>query len=48
MADRTVTGGVWVTINNATDRVLQLATVLVLARLIGPAAVGLFGIALLM
>lgn len=48
MADRTVTGGVWVTINNLADRILQLATVLVLAQLIGPAAFGLFGIALLM
>ncbi len=47
MADRTVTGGVWVTINNLADRILQLATVLVLAQLIGPAAFGLFGIALL-
>lgn len=43
---RTVTGGVWVTINNVIDRILQLATVLVLARLVGPTAFGLFGIAL--
>lgn len=47
-ADRTVTGGVWVTINNLVDRALQLTTVLVIAQLIGPSAFGLFGIALLM
>lgn len=48
VTNRTVTGGVWVTINNLADRILQLATVLVLAQLVGPAAFGLFGIALLM
>lgn len=45
-ADQTVTGGIWVTVNNVVDRILQLGTVLFLARLIGPAAFGLVGIAL--
>lgn len=40
MTDRTVTGGVWVTINNLADRTLQLATVLILAHVVGPAAFG--------
>jgi O-antigen/teichoic acid export membrane protein len=46
ISDRTVTGGVWVALNNVVDRVLQLGTILFLAQLIGPAAFGLFGIAL--
>lgn len=40
MTNRTVTGGVWVTINNQCDRTLQLATVLILAHVVGPAAFG--------
>lgn len=46
VVNRTVTGGVWVTINNVADRILQLGTVLFLAQLLSPDAFGLFSIAL--
>lgn len=44
--DRTVTGGVWIGLNNVVDRVLQLGVVLFMARLLDPTAFGLLGIAL--
>lgn len=47
LAERTVKSGVWVTLMNVSDRALQLVVLVVLARLLGPEAIGLFGIALL-
>lgn len=47
ITDRAVSGGIWAALTNIADRVLQLAVVLVLARIIGPAEFGLFGIAML-
>jgi PST family polysaccharide transporter/lipopolysaccharide exporter len=47
LTQRSVVGGAWVAALNVSDRVLQLAMVVVLARLIGPEAFGLMGIALL-
>ncbi|MDS0281797.1 lipopolysaccharide biosynthesis protein [Haloarcula onubensis] len=46
VTDRTVTGGVWMGLNNVADRALQLGTILFLAGLLSPAAFGLYGIAL--
>lgn len=47
LSGRTVTGGVWVTLINVSDRALQLLMVVIVARLIGPTEFGLMGIALL-
>lgn len=44
---QSVVSGVWVAALNVSDRIFQLAMVLVVARLIGPEAFGLMGIALL-
>jgi PST family polysaccharide transporter/lipopolysaccharide exporter len=46
-AERVVKGAFWAMSQNAFGRVLQLAMLVVLARLIGPAELGLVGIALL-
>lgn len=46
VVNRTVTGGMWVGLNNVANRVLQLGTILFLAQFLAPAAFGLFGIAL--
>jgi O-antigen/teichoic acid export membrane protein len=45
--EQAVRSGVWVTGINVGDRVLQLLSIVVLARLLSPAAFGLLGIALL-
>lgn len=47
LTDRTVKGGIWVTLTNVSDRGLQLAMVVVVAGLIGPEEFGLMGVALL-
>lgn len=47
VSERTVTSGVWATLINVSNRLLQLLTVVVVARLIGPTEFGLMGIALL-
>ncbi|SFR36019.1 lipopolysaccharide biosynthesis protein [Halogeometricum limi] len=47
VAQRAIKGGAWVGSMNVLGRVLQLATILVLARLLGPTAFGVFGIATL-
>ncbi|WP_254535528.1 lipopolysaccharide biosynthesis protein [Halomarina litorea] len=47
VGERTVKSGIWVGAINVSDRVLQLLMVIVLARLLGPAAFGLMGVALL-
>lgn len=47
VGERTVKSGIWVGLINVSDRVLQLVMVVVLARLLGPAAFGLMGVALL-
>ncbi|PSQ01984.1 lipopolysaccharide biosynthesis protein, partial [Halobacteriales archaeon QS_5_70_17] len=44
---RTIVSGLWVAFTNGGNRVLQLAMLVVLARLLSPADFGLFGIALL-
>ena len=44
---RTATGGVWVVMINAADKLLQMGKLIVLASLIAPDAFGLLGIALL-
>jgi len=46
-AEQAVQSGIWVTGINVGDRVLQLLKVVILARLLSPAAFGLLGIALL-
>jgi PST family polysaccharide transporter/lipopolysaccharide exporter len=46
-AERVAKGAVWAMGQNAFGRVLQLAMLVVLARLIGPSEIGLVGIALL-
>ena len=46
-AEQAVQSGIWVTGINIGDRVLQLLKVIILARLLSPAAFGLLGIALL-
>ena len=46
-AERVVKGAFWAMSQNAFGRVLQLAMLVVLARLVGPAELGLVGIALL-
>lgn len=45
--ERTVKSGIWSTLINVSDRALQLAMVVVLARLLDPGDFGLLGIALL-
>ncbi|WP_332898234.1 lipopolysaccharide biosynthesis protein [Haladaptatus sp. CMSO5] len=47
LADKTIKGGIWVTLSNLTDRGLQLVLLIILARLLEPADFGLMGIALL-
>lgn len=47
LLERTIKSGVWHTATNVIDRVLQLASVVVLARLLAPSDFGLMGIALL-
>lgn len=47
LASRTVKSGIWLTIMNVTDRVLQMGLLIVVAALLAPDAVGLLGIALL-
>jgi O-antigen/teichoic acid export membrane protein len=47
LTQRSIVGGAWVAALNVSDRVLQLAMAVILARLIGPEAFGLMGIALL-
>lgn len=46
-AERTVKGGIWMTVTNVADRVLQIVLLVILARLLSPADFGLMGIALL-
>ena len=46
LVNQTVTGGLWVGLYNVGDRLLQLGTVLFLARLLDPTAFGILGIAL--
>jgi PST family polysaccharide transporter/lipopolysaccharide exporter len=45
--ERVVKSAIWLLSQNAVGRILQLVTLIILARLIGPAEVGLMGIALL-
>lgn len=47
VAERAVKSGVWVTLINVFDRILQLIKLVVLARLLAPSDFGLMGIALL-
>ncbi len=47
VGERTVKSGIWVGLINISDRLLQLVMVVVLARLLGPQAFGLMGVALL-
>jgi len=47
ITERTVKGGMWVGALNVVDRLLQILLLIVLARLLDPAAFGLFGIAML-
>lgn len=47
VAERAVKSGIWVTLINVFDRVLQLVKLVVLARLLAPSDFGLMGIALL-
>ena len=47
LAERTVKSGMWVSAMNVLDRVLKVVMFIVLARLLGPEAIGLMGIALL-
>lgn len=46
LTKRAITGGAWVGSMNVIGRVLQLATILVLARIVGPTAFGVFGVAM--
>jgi PST family polysaccharide transporter/lipopolysaccharide exporter len=46
-AERVVKSGVWLASQNVVSRVLQLATLAALARMVGPKQLGLVGIALL-
>ena len=46
LGERAVTSGVWVTLTNVLDRVLQLGMVLFVARLIGPDSYGVMAFAL--
>ena len=46
LTERAVTSGVWVALTNVVDRVLQLAMVLLVARLIGPGSYGVMALAL--
>lgn len=47
LESRTIKSGLWLTAMNVSDRVLQLALLVVLARLLSPQDFGLLGIALL-
>jgi PST family polysaccharide transporter/lipopolysaccharide exporter len=47
VAERAVKSGIWVTLINVFDRILQLVKLVVLARLLAPSDFGLMGIALL-
>jgi len=47
LATRTARSGVWLSISNISQRILELVALLVLARLLSPAAFGLIGVALL-
>ncbi|AFK21341.1 lipopolysaccharide biosynthesis protein (plasmid) [Haloferax mediterranei ATCC 33500] len=47
LTERTVKSGMWVSAMNVLDRVLKVVMFIVLARLLGPEAIGLMGIALL-
>lgn len=47
VAERAVKSGFWITLLNVVDRLLRLAMVIVLARILVPAEFGLMGIALL-
>ncbi|QCC50357.1 lipopolysaccharide biosynthesis protein [Halapricum salinum] len=47
LATRTARSGVWLSVTNISQRVLELVALLVLARLLSPAAFGLIGVALL-
>jgi len=47
VTERAVKSGIWVTLINVFDRILQLAKLVVLARLLAPSDFGLMGIALL-
>jgi len=46
LTERTVKGGMWVAAFNVSDRLLQLVLMIILANLIGPTEIGLFGVAL--
>ncbi|WP_255291565.1 oligosaccharide flippase family protein [Natrinema sp. CBA1119] len=46
-ADQAIQSGIWVAGINVADRILQLLKIVILARLLSPAAFGLLGIALL-
>jgi len=47
LAERTIKSGIWATVTNIGDRLLQIVLLVVLARLLDPADFGLMGIALL-
>jgi PST family polysaccharide transporter/lipopolysaccharide exporter len=47
LADRAVTGGLWMGLLNASDRLVRLVTLLLLASFLTPAAFGLHGLAVL-
>ena len=47
ITEQAVKSGIWVTLINVFDRILQLAKLAVLARLLAPSDFGLMGIALL-
>jgi PST family polysaccharide transporter/lipopolysaccharide exporter len=47
IVEQTVKSGIWVSATNAADRIFQLLTLIILARLLEPADFGLMGIALL-
>jgi O-antigen/teichoic acid export membrane protein len=47
LASRTVKSGIWLTVMNVTDRILQMSLLVIIAALLAPNAVGLLGIALL-
>lgn len=47
LTSRTILGGVWTAITNASGRILSITSLVVLARLLSPADFGLYGIATL-
>ncbi|WP_435348861.1 lipopolysaccharide biosynthesis protein [Haloarchaeobius sp. HRN-SO-5] len=47
VAERAVTGGVWVVLLNVVDRLIRFGALIVLARFLSPAAFGLLGLGLL-